>query len=378
MRRTSSALIIMVLVLLAVGIVMLASASSVIGEKRSDDPQSYVKLQATWLVISLLFGAAFYRLDYHWWRKLAIPLGITAIVLLALVFVHPIGRVINNSHRWIRIAGMSIQPTEYAKFVLIVCLSAWMVRVGRKAVNLKEGLIAPGLFLCVMLVLTILEPDFGTTFLMAGVGMLILYAGGTRINYLSIVAVGGFCLFALAVMLSPHRLGRVLAFLWPEKYAASAYHLIQSKAAFICGGAFGVGLGNSMQKHLYLPEAHTDFIFSIIGEELGFVGTCSVLLLFVGIMVCGLTIAIGTQDPFGRLLAFGITMMITLQAVINIAVVTGCIPTKGIPLPFISYGGSSLMNSLVSVGVLLNIARQSSDTAAEQGVKPIKDSVHRI
>jgi cell division protein FtsW len=378
MRKISSALIVIVLVLLAIGIVMLASTSSIIGMKRFDDPHHFVKLQAMWLIISICIAAAVSRVDYHWWQKLAVPLYVLSVILLIMVFVPHFGHESGGGRRWIRIAGMSLQPSELGKFAVNVCLAAWMVRVGRKAENLKEGLLIPGAGLGIILVLTILEPDFGTTFLVGAAGIMILYAGGTRISYLSVVVVGGLCLFVIAVMLDPVRLGRVLAFLMPDKYSATAYHLTQSKAAFISGGAFGVGLGNSMQKQLYLPEAHTDFILAIIGEELGFAGTFSVLLLFIGILVCGLTISLKAPDYFGRLLAFGMTMLLILQAAINIAVVTGCMPTKGLPLPLISYGGSSMMNSLACIGVLLNIASHSGDMAADEHVQPIKDSTHRF
>jgi cell division protein FtsW len=175
-----------------------------------------------------------------------------------------------------------------------------------------------------------------------------------------------------------HRVGRILAFWWPEKYPESAYQVVQYKLSFIIGGPFGVGLGNSMQKQYYLPEAHNDFILAIIGEELGFIGTFSVLLLFAGILVCGMIISMKAPDPFGRFVAFGITMMITLQAAINVGVVTGCLPTKGLPLPFISYGGSSLMASVASIAVLLNIALHNEIPHMDEHTRAIKDKKHRF
>ena len=164
----------------------------------------------------------------------------------------------------------------------------------------------------------------------------------------------------------------------PEKYPATAYHLAQSKVAFIRGGLFGVGLGNSIQKQFYLPEAHTDFILAIIGEELGFLATCGVLALFLGLLICGLIISFRAPDPFGRLLAFGLTIMTALQAAINIGVVTGCLPTKGLPLPFISYGGSSLIGSLAGIGILINIARHTAAVTQDEHTRPIKDRTHRL
>lgn len=171
-------------------------------------------------------------------------------------------------------------------------------------------------------------------------------------------ALAGLCGFAVAVLRDPVRMGRILAFLMPDKYPAAAYQLGQSEDAFTLGGIWGAGLGESIQKHFYLPEAHTDFILAIIGEELGLIATVMVILLFAGLFVCGLWISLRAPDVFGRLLGFGLTLMIVVQAAINVGVVTGCLPTKGLPLPFISYGGSSLVVSMVNVGVLINIARQ--------------------
>jgi len=251
------------------------------------------------------------------------------------------------------------------------------VRVGRHAQKLKEGIIFPIVGLCVILGLIMAEPDFGTTLLLGAVGMLIMFAGGSRVAHLVVVAVCGACAFALAVMRDPVRMGRVLAFLMPEKYPATAYHLAQSKVAFIRGGLFGVGLGKSIQKQFYLPEAHTDFILAIIGEELGFIATCVVVLMFLGILVCGLIISFNAPDLFGKLLGFGVTMMIVLQASINIGVVTGCLPTKGLALPFISYGGSSLLVSISCIGVLVNIARHC-ESSRDPHTRSIRDKWHRF
>ena len=249
------------------------------------------------------------------------------------------------------------------------------LHIGRRAATFRAGLLYPVVGLSAVLGMLILEPDFGTTLLTGAVGMLILFAGGTRFGYLVVTSVLGGCGFVLAVMRDPVRLNRILAFILPERYPATAYHLAQSKYAFINGGWFGVGLGNSIQKHLYLPEAHTDFILAIIGEELGFLATILVVCLFGGIVVCGMVISLRAPDSFGRLLAFGFTVLIALQAAINIGVVTGCLPTKGLPLPFLSYGGSSLVSTLAGVGVLLNVAHHAEQEGDEH-TRPIKDRWH--
>jgi len=380
MRRTSSTLIAIVLALLSFGIVMLASTSSVEGSAHFDDPHHFLKRQLTWLAVSVVVGAIIFCFDYHWWKKksVAVLLTLISVVLLVLVFVPRIGVMAGGSRRWLGLGMFSFQPSEIAKFSLVIVLASWLAGIGRRVRHFREGILFPVIGLSVILGLMIAEPDFGTTLLTGMVGMIIMFAAGARLNYLFIMAsLGGGC-FAVAVMSAPLRMDRIRALFAPEKYPATAYHLAQSKIAFIRGEWLGVGLGNSIQKQLYLPEAHTDFIFAIIGEELGFLATCSVVLLFIGFLICGMIISFRAPDPFGRLLAFGLTIMIVLQAAINIGVVTGCLPTKGLPLPFISYGGTSLLVSIVCVGVVLNIARHCAEGHADDHTRLIKDRGHRF
>jgi cell division protein FtsW len=378
MRKTASTLIVIVFALVSLGVVMLASTSSVKGTSTFDDPHYFVKRQLLWLLIACLVGAGLTRFDYHWWKRLALPLLVLSVILLALVLVPGIGRKAGGSYRWLRLGPVSVQPSELAKFAVVIGLAAWMAHVGRGARSLRQGVLVPLAVLGVILGLMILEPDFGTTLLTGVVGMIMLFAAGARVSYLVVAAALGGSAFLLAIMRDPVRMTRILAFLTPEEFPDAAHHLQQSKVAFIRGGWFGVGLGNSIQKHRYLPEAHTDFIFAIIGEELGFLATCLVVALFAGILVCGMVISFRAQDPFGRLVAFGMTMLISLQTVINIGVVTGCLPTKGLPLPFISYGGSSLVASIAAVGVLLNVAGHGEGEHADDHTRSIKDRAHRL
>lgn len=374
MRKTSSTMVAIVLALLSLGIVMLASTSTVKGATSFGDPHYFVKRQMVWLFISLAASVFLVRFDYHWWQKLSLPIAAVVGVMLLAVFAF---KGINGSHRWLRIGPVSVQPSEFAKFVCIVGMSAWMVYAGRKVKYFLQGFIYPLMGLGVFLALIIKEPDFGTTLLIAVVSLMIMFVGGTRLHYLAASALLGGMGFVAMVIKDPVRMVRVLSFLWPEKFATTAGHqLVQSKIAFELGGPFGKGLGNSLQKHLYLPEAHTDFIFAIVGEELGLIATLIVVMLFFGFLVCGMIITFKAPDPFGRLLAFGITMMITMQAAINIGVVTGCLPTKGLPLPFISYGGSSLFMATVEVCVLLNIAQHAAEEHADDHTRIIKDSAH--
>ncbi len=358
MWKTPTILVGIVLLLLALGIVMLASASSVKGVDAHNDPSYFLKRQMAWLAVALVAGLVTASVDYHKWREYWIPLAVMAAALLVLVLIPHIGYRIGGSRRWLKIGVVSFQPSELAKFAVVIMLSAWTTRVGRRASTFLDGILKPGVMLVVMVGLIFLEPDFGTTLLVAGVGGALLFVAGSPLPYLLGGGTVGLIGFAVAILYDDVRRGRVLAFLMPEKYPAAAYQLHQSMEAFTLGGFWGVGLGESLQKQYFLPEAHTDFILAIIGEELGLVVTCMVIALFAGFLICGLVISLQAPDLFGRLLGTGFTLMTTIQAVINVGVVTGCMPTKGLPLPFISYGGSSLLMSMIAVGVLVNIARQ--------------------
>lgn len=378
MRKTSSTLIAVVLLLLSLGIVMLASTSSVKGTASFDDPYYFLKRQLIWLFLAVLVGAVVVCFDYHWWQKLSVPLALVSVVLLALVFVPGIGLKAGGSNRWLCLGPLTLQPSEFAKFSIVIVLASWMVAIGPRSGKFKEGLLFPIMGLGVILGLLINEPDFGATLLVGVVGMAIMFAGGTRLGYLAITAMLGGCGFILAIMRDPVRTTRFLAFIVPEKYPDAAHQLAQSKIAFIMGGWSGVGLGNSIQKQFYLPEAYNDFILAIIGEELGCPATCLVVMLFLALLICGMIISFNAPDRFGRLLGFGITMMVSLQASINIGVVTGCLPTKGLPLPFISYGGSSLLMSVAGVCVLLNIAHHYAIKHVDDHTRLIKDKAHRL
>lgn len=380
MPSTSRTLIAIVMALLALGVVMLASTSSVKGSATYDDPHFFLKRQLLWVAVAAVVSFFVARFDYHWWQRGSVStcLYLGSIVLLICVLLPGIGQRVGGSNRWLRLGPLSFQASELAKFSVVVVLSAWMVAVGRRVTMLREGLLIPLGGLGAVLALLMLEPDFGTTLLVGSVGMLLMFVGGTRLSYLVVSSVIGLSGFIVAVMHDPVRMRRVLAFLMPEKYPDQAYHLAQSKVAFIRGGWLGVGLGNSIQKQFYLPEAHTDFILAIVGEELGFFATVGVVMLFVGILVCGLIISFRAPDPYGRLLAFGFTNLIVIQAAINVGVVTGCLPTKGLPLPFLSYGGSSLMMSMAGVAVLLNVARHSDVGHHDNHTQTIKDVAHRF
>lgn len=379
MRKTASILVGLVALIAVTGAIMLASASEVQGEARYHNAGFFVLRQLVWLTLAGLacWGAS--RLDYHRLRWAAVPLVAVTAVLLILCLVPGVGLKINGSRRWLTAGIANFQPSELAKIAVIVFLAWWMKRAERRVATLRDGVLIPFTVLGILLGLIFIEPDYGTTMLIASVGMAILFLGGTRVGYLALIATGGACLFAYAVMREPEHMRRILAFLNPERYAEDeAFQLIQGLYAFVLGGAGGAGYGQSIQKLHYLPEAHTDFILPIVGEEIGLAGTLGYLLGYVGIFICGLLIVLRAPDLFGRLLAFGITLMLTLQAMINIGVVTGCLPTKGLALPFISYGGSSLLISGAMVGILVNIARHAGGGVADDHTKLIKDRLRRI
>lgn len=356
MRRLISLLIAVVLILATLGILMLASASSV----KQEGASYFWMHQFVWLVIAFCGAAAASRFDYHHFQRLALPAAVIALVLLILVRIPGIGYCINGSWRWLRLGPLTIQPSEVSKLALIMLFSWWLARNQRRIDELKRGILIPFGILAGFAFLLVIEPDFGTTMLVSAVAVSMMFLGGVSIAPLLITGLAGLLGVLVMIFQNPERMSRILAFLDPQKYeTGKAWQLTNSLRAFAAGDVAGVGYGNSLQKYSYLPEAHTDFIFPIIGEELGLIVSLVVVLMYLILFVLGLGIALNARDDFGRLMAFGITLMISIQALINFAVVTGCVPTKGLALPFISYGGSSLVISGVMIGILINIAYDS-------------------
>lgn len=355
-NRELALLMAVVLLLVAFGLAVLASAGSVRGRALAGDPAYFVKRQAAWLILGLAAAWTGYRLPYPLWRRWTRPLALGAIVLLLAVLF--LGPRIGGSRRWLRVGEITVQPSELAKFAGIVMIAGRIARTPLRTQRYKEGLLIPGGLALLLASLVLLEPDVGTAVLMGGIGVVLLFVSGFRVRPLLLaglaLAVGG----AIYVRLDPVRWLRVKAWWWPERYPAVAHQLLEARNAFVLGGAT-VQPGRSIQKHYYLPEPHTDFVYAILAEEYGVTGSTSVLVLFGLFLFLGTRISRRAPDLFGALLGFGITLSVSLQAMFNIAVVTGMLPTKGITLPFFSYGGSSLVMSLFQVGVLLNIGRRA-------------------
>jgi len=375
MRRTISLFIAIVLILVTLGIVILASASSA----KLADSTHFWRRQLQWLALSFCMACVAARFDYRFYQKLAIPAAVVSVLLLVLVRIPGIGHNINGSWRWFRIGSLTVQPSEIAKLAMIMLFAWWLARNQRRIDELKRGILIPfGMLACFALPL-IVEPDFGTTMLVSVVAIFMMFLGGVAVGPLLLTGLCGLLGVVVLIFQNPERMSRILAFLDPQKYEQEkAWQLVNSLRAFAGGDLWGVGFGNSMQKYHYLPEAHTDFIFPIIGEELGLVATMVVLLMYVVLFIFGLRIAFNARDDFGRFLALGITLMITMQALINFAVVTGCVPTKGLALPFISYGGSSLVVSGIMVGILLNIAHTGVRAPSAVSRNLFKDRARKV
>ncbi len=334
---------------------VLSASSPMTLTSESKDAFFYLKKQLVWVGVGfvIMFMAANY--NYRKLKKYATPAVVITIVLLVVVFGF---KAKNGAHSWIIIGNNQFQPSEFVKLCLILILSKMMSVKSAKMHSLQEGLVPPLIVIAMVCGLVLLEPDLGTTMVIAITSFVMLFAGGARLLHLAAIGLAGVAAAMAAIAVEPYRLARVFAFLEPFKDPRGiGYQITQSLYAIGSGGFLGVGLGRSMQKFYYIPEQHTDFIFSILAEELGFIGATFIILLFIFFAARGYRVAKNSRDNFGSLLACGLTTMIVVETVINIAVVTSSMPVTGITLPFISYGGSSLVFKMTAVGVLLNISR---------------------
>ncbi|MGE4283686.1 MAG: putative lipid II flippase FtsW [Clostridia bacterium] len=350
-----------VMILLSFGLIMVFSASSASAFYDYNDSYFVIKKQLQWAVVGLF--AMFFMTNFHYKRleKLAFPSLLVSIVLLiAVLFV---GTEVNGAQRWLGIGGLSVQPSEVAKFAVIVFFSASLAKKKDKIKKFTSGLLPYLMILGVIAVLVIIEPHLSGTVVIMLVGVLLLFVAGARIFHFVLLSIPALAVLSYAIYDEPYRMSRVVSFLDPWKYKMNeGWQIIQSLYAIGSGGLFGLGLGRSRQKFLYIPEAHNDFIFSILCEELGFIGAATVLILFVILIWRGIRIALSAPDAFGSFLATGIISLIAVQVLINIAVVTSSMPVTGMPLPFFSAGGSSLVFIMAGMGIILNISRYSNNS----------------
>lgn len=359
-REFDSTLLLLAVALTCFGIVMVYSASSVMAVKRyHGDGLFFLKRQSIYAMVGFLVMAVAMRIDYHQLRRLALPSLFLSALLLLAVFIPGLGSHAGGATRWLRFGPVTIQPGEVAKLGLILYMAHSLAKKKDKIHNFKLGFFPYLVVLAALLGLLLLQPDLGTALTLGVVAMTMLLAAGTRLSYLFGVVILALPFVGWAIVHKAYRLKRVMVYLDPwQDPTGDGFQIIQSWIAFGTGGLVGNGLGESKQKLFYLPEAHTDFIFSVIGEELGYLGVFVTAAMFLVLVLRGLRIALNAPDDFGRHLAFGLSFLIGIGAFINIAVVMGLLPTKGLTLPFISYGGTSLLCTLLAVGVLLNISRQ--------------------
>lgn len=354
-------LIATVALLLGIGLVMVYTSSVIMAAEDMKNQYHFLQRQAIWAVIGLGAMLVILRIPYQMWARYSRLLMLGTLVLLVLVVIPGIGRNVNGATRWLGAGPLMFQPSEFAKFAFIIFLSDYLARNGRRLDSFFRGLIPPLALLGLVAGLIMLEPDLGTTLTIGGTAFIMLFAAGARIQHLAYIGLMGVGAVTGLAVSAPYRLRRLVSFIDPFADAQdSGYQVVQALLAFGSGGFYGVGLGRSRQKFFYLPERHTDMIFAILGEELGFLGAALVLCLFLTFAWRGYRIAVAAPDRFASLLAVGITSLITLQAMMNIAVATASIPATGIPLPFLSYGGSSLLITLMGVGILLGVSRQST------------------
>lgn len=348
------------LLLLAIGVVMVYSASAVLAFREFGDAFYYLKRQALFAALGIVAMIFTMNADYWVWKKYAKLALIVCFVLLVAVLIPGIGVVRGGARSWLGIGSFGIQPSEFMKMGMIIFLSAWLSQERHPITHFTRGLLPPLCLLGAAFGLIMLQPDLGTGAVLVGASLLIIYTAGARLLHLAALGMVGVVGLIGLIIAAPYRLKRITAFLdpWQDPLGAG-YQAIQSLYAIGPGGLVGLGLGMSRQKYSYLPEPQTDFIFSIIAEELGFIGGSFVLVLFMLLIWRGMRTAITAPDKFGSLLAAGIVGMIAVQVIINIGVVIGMFPVTGITLPLISAGGSSLTLMLTSIGVLLNISRYS-------------------
>ena len=347
-------LLAVVLILVCFGIVMVYSASAVLSEEKFSNSYYFLIKQLIWALAGVVLMMIFSQIEYNYLQKFSKALIIVTVVLLVIVLFRP---SMLGAKRWIKIGPIGFQPSEMAKLVMILFIADILDRKQSKIKEFKKFVLPVLIVTLLFSVLIYIEPDLGSTVILIALMMVMLFVGGARLKHLGTLVLCSLPLLYVAILKVGYRKGRLLAFLNPqEDITGKGYHIYQSILAFGSGGLWGKGLGASKLKLFYLPQPHTDFILAVIGEELGLIGVTLVLAAFLFLFYRGVKIALNSPNLFGTMLAVGILTLVALQTLINVAVVTACMPTKGLSLPFISFGGSSLIFTLIGMGVLLNIS----------------------
>lgn len=356
MKKIDKYLLIAVIILSLFGLLMIYSSSSIWAEYKFNDPFKYLKSQAIFLIIGYFIIYFISKIDYSIYKKYSNTILIICLILLILVLIPGIGSVRNGSRSWFGIGSFGIQPSEFAKLGLIIFTAKYLSN--NKIKSIKSSVLPILSIVILFFGLIMLQPDFGTGVILVMTIIALLFVSGVNMNFFFKLGIIGLVGIVVLVIIAPYRLERITSFLNPwSDPLGSGFQIIQSLYAIGPGGLLGMGLGNSVQKHFYLPEPQTDFIFSIISEELGFLGIVIVATLFITIIYRGISISIKQEDNFSKYLAFGISFSFSFQTILNLMVVVGLIPVTGVTLPFLSYGGSSLLVSMTSIGILLNISK---------------------
>jgi len=356
------ALLIVSVIILLFGIVMLYSASVAIGLERFGDSGFFIKRQIIYLAIGGIAFYAAYKIDYHIWQEWSLILFLFSILLLIVVLIPGIGASGQGAQRWINLGFISFQPSELVKLTLLLYMSAWLAERGERAIqDVYAGLLPFVALLLILSALILKQPDLGTLLIIVFIGLVLFYYGGANIGHITGILGAGLVLVGIAIKAAPYRLARLTAFMDPTADPQGAgYHITQALLAVGSGGIFGKGLGHSRQKFFYLPEVTGDSLFAVIGEELGFIFSVGLIGLFIFFFIRGVSIANKTSDQFGKLAAIGISSWIVVQAFVNIGAMLGVLPLTGLPLPLMSYGGSSLIVTMMAIGILLNISKKNA------------------
>ena len=362
------------LLLVCTSVVMVYSASAVVAMDNSKDPYLFLFKQATWALLGLFLVQFVMRIDYRNYRQPMViwtGLAVVAVLLVAVLF----GRPIKGATRWLNVGGLGIQPSELAKIVLIIFIAGLLERRMERIDEPAHALIPIGLVVAGLVALILPEPDLGTSVALVVIAGVMVFAAGVNYHYIVGLAVAAVPAFYFVVWRSDYRRDRILAFLdpWADPLG-DGYQMVQSMIAVATGGLFGRGLMGGVQKLHYLPEPHNDFIYAVISEELGLIGATVIVACFCVIAWRGMRTALRAPDRFGAFLALGLTTMIAFQAFFNVSVVLGLLPTKGIPLPLVSYGGSSLLINLIGIGILLNVSQHASTAHVVTTTFPTADA----
>jgi len=361
-------LFVLTLVLSIIGLIMISSSSISVGEKYFNDPYWFIRRQIIWWAISFIFFIITSRINYRYYQKFSIYIMIISVGLLAMVLIPGMGVEIGGFRRALNLGFFSIQPSEFVKIALAIFFCDNLDKRYKDDKRIRNVIFPSFLVLCLVTILVFLEPDMSAMIVIGLVAFIVLFAGGVRFKHLLGLGFIGTLVTFSYMFLEDYRRERIFEFIerivalvnGNEEIREASFQVSQSLIALGSGNIVGLGLGNSVQKYYYLPEAHTDFIFAIIGEELGLLGTILVVILFILFMFFGIRVCFKTKDYFGKVMAVGLTSIIVVPAIINIFVVVGLAPVTGLTLPFISYGGSSLLVSMISVGILLNISRHGT------------------